>query len=57
MNYFDQVEDFNWLKKQMSPNWKTMENDRLETLVQAIEILKSDEGLTKLSTFLPTKES
>ncbi|KAG1468712.1 hypothetical protein G6F56_003678 [Rhizopus delemar] len=57
VNYFDQVEDFNWLKKQMSPNWKTMENDRLETLVQAIEILKSDEGLTKLSTFLPTKES
>ncbi|ORY97874.1 tubulin binding cofactor C-domain-containing protein [Syncephalastrum racemosum] len=25
INYFDQVEDFNWLKKQASPNWRLMD--------------------------------
>ncbi|KAI8145667.1 tubulin binding cofactor C-domain-containing protein [Fennellomyces sp. T-0311] len=26
VNYYDQVEDFNWLKKQASPNWRVMED-------------------------------
>ncbi|KAI8978657.1 tubulin binding cofactor C-domain-containing protein [Pilobolus umbonatus] len=27
-NYYDQMEDFNWLKKQESPNWRVMDEAR-----------------------------
>ncbi|KAI8093284.1 tubulin binding cofactor C-domain-containing protein [Halteromyces radiatus] len=31
-NYFDQMDDFNWLKQHASPHWKVMDNDRKEQL-------------------------
>lgn len=52
INYFDQIEDFNWLKKQASPNWTVMSNDRARELNQA---LKTDMTLTDLPHLLPNK--
>ncbi|KAI7897569.1 tubulin binding cofactor C-domain-containing protein [Cokeromyces recurvatus] len=34
INYFDQIEDFNWLKKQASPNWKVMDKERQTVLLK-----------------------
>jgi hypothetical protein len=42
MNYFDQIEDFNWLKKQASPNWKVMDQDRLSSIDKHMSVFKSD---------------
>ncbi|CEI95234.1 hypothetical protein RMCBS344292_09426 [Rhizopus microsporus] len=52
INYFDQIEDFNWLKKWASPNWTVMSNDRERELNQA---LKTNMMLTDLPHLLPNK--
>ncbi|CEP15188.1 hypothetical protein [Parasitella parasitica] len=41
-NYFDQIEDFNWLKKQASPNWKLMSQAKIQTLCNGLETLRKD---------------
>jgi hypothetical protein len=35
------MEDFNWLKKQASPNWRIMEQDRHEHLKHKAEVLRN----------------
>lgn len=39
-NYFDQIEDFNWLKKQASPNWKVMDQEKKQMLDEHIKTLQ-----------------
>ncbi|EIE89581.1 hypothetical protein G6F55_012306 [Rhizopus delemar] len=58
INYYDQIEDFNWLKKQASPNWKIMDDSRLEQLHKESQSIKQlsigyNESLS-LSTILPS---
>lgn len=48
INYFDQIEDFNWLKKQASPNWKVMDLDRHAMIEKSLIMFKSDENLEHL---------
>ncbi|KAI8368684.1 tubulin binding cofactor C-domain-containing protein [Choanephora cucurbitarum] len=54
-NYYDQVEDFNWLKKQASPNWKVMDSTREKTLESQLDLFKNhkEDLLTKQSELLP----
>ncbi|GAA5798759.1 tubulin binding cofactor C-domain-containing protein [Helicostylum pulchrum] len=42
VNYFDQMEDFNWLKKQASPNWKIMDPDRHVAIEKQMSIFKNN---------------
>ncbi|KAI8065376.1 tubulin binding cofactor C-domain-containing protein [Gilbertella persicaria] len=42
-NYYDQIEDFNWLKKQASPNWKVMNQAREKTLSDSIDLFRKRE--------------
>ncbi|KAI9262387.1 tubulin binding cofactor C-domain-containing protein [Phascolomyces articulosus] len=35
-NYYDQMEDFNWLKKQASPNWRVMDSTETRHYNQSI---------------------
>ncbi|KAI9365028.1 tubulin binding cofactor C-domain-containing protein [Pilaira anomala] len=57
VNYFNQIEDFNWLKKQASPNWKIMEQDRHSVLEKKLSLLKSgsQDSLVDGLNLLPTK--
>ncbi|KAI8636586.1 tubulin binding cofactor C-domain-containing protein [Parasitella parasitica] len=41
-NYFDQIEDFNWLKKQASPNWKLMDQAKTQLLGDGVKILQNN---------------
>ncbi|KAI8883171.1 TBCC-domain-containing protein [Backusella circina FSU 941] len=53
VNYYDQVEDFNWLKKQASPNWSLMvktRQDMLCTQLEGKELLTIDGASKLLST-------
>ncbi|KAI9305557.1 tubulin binding cofactor C-domain-containing protein, partial [Cunninghamella echinulata] len=47
-NYFDQMEDFNWLKQQASPNWTLMKNDRKEQLIKSTQRMIGQEQLDSL---------
>ncbi|CAO3624979.1 unnamed protein product [Cunninghamella echinulata] len=47
-NYFDQMEDFNWLKQQASPNWTLMKNDRKEQLIKLTQRMIGQEQLDSL---------
>lgn len=49
MNYFDQLEDFNWLKKQASPNWKLMDQDRYSVIDKQLSMFKTDKTQDLLS--------
>ncbi|KAK4521703.1 phosphopyruvate hydratase [Mucor velutinosus] len=57
-NYFDQIEDFNWLKKQASPNWKVMDQDKKQMLDEHIKTFQQnidrDTALSVGLTLLPT---
>lgn len=59
MNYFDQIEDFNWLKKQASPNWKLMDADRHSAIDKQMSLftsdIKSDGLLSTGLSLLPTQ--
>lgn len=58
MNYFDQLEDFNWLKKQASPNWRLMDQDRYSAIDKQLSMLKTDKKkdlLLKGLSLLPTE--
>lgn len=41
-NYFDQMEDFNWLKKQASPNWSIMDQEKKHLLEDNIKTLQEN---------------
>lgn len=41
-NYFDQIEDFDWLKKQASPNWKVMDQDKKQMLDEHIKAFQQN---------------
>ncbi|GAN10602.1 tubulin-specific chaperone c protein [Mucor ambiguus] len=41
-NHFDQIEDFNWLKKQASPNWKVMDQNKKQMLDEHIKIFQQN---------------
>lgn len=57
-NYFDQIEDFNWLKKQASPNWKVMDQEKNQMLDEHIKTFQQDidrdAALSVGLTLLPT---
>lgn len=44
-NYYDCMEDFNWLKQQESPNWKLMDIDSSDKLYQSIVDLDGNKAL------------
>ncbi|KAL0077767.1 tubulin binding cofactor C-domain-containing protein [Phycomyces blakesleeanus] len=50
VNYFDQMEDFNWLRKQASPHWRVLTEDEATKLNTSVV-----DDLEKL-TSLPQKE-
>ncbi|KAI8979533.1 tubulin binding cofactor C-domain-containing protein [Mycotypha africana] len=53
-NLYDKVEDFNWLKKQASPNWRLMDCDRRKLLADLNETKHDKEKLlTVLQELLP----
>lgn len=57
-NYFNQIEDFNWLKKQASPNWKVMDQDKKQMLNEHIKTFQQnsdrDAALSVGLNLLPT---
>lgn len=57
-NYFNQIEDFNWLKKQASPNWKVMDQDKKQMLNEHIKTFQQnnarDAALSVGLKLLPT---
>ncbi|CAO0793744.1 unnamed protein product [Mucor circinelloides] len=57
-NYFNQIEDFNWLKKQASPNWKVMDQDKKQMLNEHIKTFQQnndrDTALSVCLKLLPT---
>ncbi|KAI8378501.1 tubulin binding cofactor C-domain-containing protein [Blakeslea trispora] len=54
MNYYDQVEDFNWLKKQASPHWKVMDLTREKELRDQLVVQDNPEELyAKRNELLP----
>ncbi|KAI7895508.1 tubulin binding cofactor C-domain-containing protein [Mucor mucedo] len=58
VNYYDQLEDFNWLKKQASPNWTLMDQDRYSVINKQLSVLKNDKTedlLLKGLSLLPTE--
>ncbi|KAG2209486.1 hypothetical protein INT47_008330 [Mucor saturninus] len=58
VNYYDQLEDFNWLKKQASPNWTLMDQDRYSVINKQLSVLKTDKTedlLLKGLSLLPTE--
>ncbi|KAI9255564.1 tubulin binding cofactor C-domain-containing protein [Sporodiniella umbellata] len=52
VNYFNQLEDFNWLKKQPSPHWKLMPQERADTL-KSLNLAGSDQDLLQLLSLIP----
>ncbi|KAI8335941.1 tubulin binding cofactor C-domain-containing protein [Chlamydoabsidia padenii] len=48
-NYFSQMDDFNWLKQQASPNWTLMDNNRIEHLNHSLRALIGLEQLDLIS--------
>ncbi|CAO3610244.1 unnamed protein product [Cunninghamella blakesleeana] len=50
-NYYDQIEDFNWLKQQASPNWTIMKNDRKEQLIKSTQKMIGQDQLDSLLSF------
>jgi hypothetical protein len=41
-NYFDQIEDFNWLKKQASPNWNIIDQEKKHLLQDSIKTFQEN---------------
>ncbi|KAI7867829.1 tubulin binding cofactor C-domain-containing protein [Spinellus fusiger] len=62
LNYFNQMEDFNWLKKTASPNWRVMEEEEISrydaitcltpSVIESTPPVPEDR-LTKLLEYLP----
>ncbi|KAI7850253.1 tubulin binding cofactor C-domain-containing protein [Circinella umbellata] len=48
INYYDQMEDFNWLKKQASPNWRVMNKPEADEFNRSI----TDDPPSELSRLL-----
>ncbi|SAM05678.1 hypothetical protein [Absidia glauca] len=48
-NYFDQMDDFNWLKQQASPHWRVLDSSRAELLGHSLHTLIGLEQLDLLS--------
>ncbi|KAI9472488.1 MAG: tubulin binding cofactor C-domain-containing protein [Benjaminiella poitrasii] len=60
INQFDQIEDFDWLKKQASPNWKILNEERQkmlekEGLDEFKNILNKDNISLKMLNLLPAQ--
>ncbi|ORZ12739.1 tubulin binding cofactor C-domain-containing protein [Absidia repens] len=48
VNYFDQMDDFNWLKQQASPHWTLLDKDRIDSLSLSLHNLLGLEQLELL---------
>ncbi|CDS13176.1 hypothetical protein LRAMOSA05354 [Lichtheimia ramosa] len=51
-NYFDNVDDFNWLKKQASPNWKVMDSSKSKQMNQQLSTISPENALSILSSLV-----
>lgn len=50
-NLYDQMDDFNWLKKQASPNWRVMSEEETNRFHESTEDAKQQTNKSAL-TFL-----
>ncbi|CDH54177.1 tubulin-specific chaperone c [Lichtheimia corymbifera JMRC:FSU:9682] len=51
-NYFDNVDDFNWLKQQASPNWKVMDSSKSNHINHQLSSITPENALSILSALL-----